>query len=121
MRKQTGEKATRIAVQYRSGGDEFTGYCERCGQRGTTIHHRKKRSQGGVWSPENCVALCGHGTTGCHGWVEAHPAEAWVEGWHVRPWENERTRQVLTFNAGWVLLDESYAEVLHEPTPDEVA
>jgi hypothetical protein len=52
------------------------------------MHHRKKRSQGGDWSPENIVAVCGHGTTGCHGWIEHNPEAAHATGWHVKPWEN---------------------------------
>ena len=52
------------------------------------MHHRKKRSQGGDWSPENIVAVCGHGTTGCHGWIEHNPEAAAHEGFHVRPWED---------------------------------
>lgn len=111
MAKSTGEKATRRIVNVRSGGDPERGICERCGRNGfwgVTVHHRLKRSQGGAWTPENCVVLCGHGTAGCHGWVEAEPNAAWAEGFHVRPWENPAERQVLTFRAGWVLLSESY-------------
>lgn len=105
--KRTGEAKTRRVVNLRSGGDERRGICERCGRIGTTIHHRKKRSQGGPWTPENCVALCGHGTAGCHGWVEAHPAKAWAEGWYVRSHEDEATRAVFSVS-GWVWLGEQY-------------
>jgi len=77
------EVECRRIVNARSGG-----LCERCGKwGGTTLHHRRKRSQGGGWTPVNCVALCGHGTSGCHGWVEEHPKLAEVDGWHVRPWQ----------------------------------
>lgn len=63
--------------------------CERCCRGGSTsLHHRKKRGQGGKWDPENCVILCGTGTTGCHGWCEANPNAAEGEGFHVRPWQN---------------------------------
>ncbi|APQ42259.1 HNH endonuclease [Mycobacterium phage MrMagoo] len=66
--------------------------CERCGRGGqVTMHHRKKRGQGGPWEPWNIVGLCGHGTTGCHGWVESNPLAAAATGWHVRPWEDPRT------------------------------
>ena len=60
-----------------------------------------------MWSPENCVALCGHGTAGCHGWVEANPLKAHVEGLYVRSYEDEAARMVLTWR-GWVRLGESY-------------
>jgi hypothetical protein len=53
------------------------------------MHHRKKRGQGGPWTPENIVALCGDGTRGCHGWCEANPAKAHATGWSVKPWEDE--------------------------------
>ena len=39
-------------------------------------HHRRKRSQGGLWLPSNIVDVCGHGTIGCHGFLEANPATA---------------------------------------------
>lgn len=68
------------------------GWCERCGlallrgQGGYSQHHRKLRSQGGPDSPENLVLLCGSGTTGCHGWVHAHPTLAKAAGWMVERW-----------------------------------
>ena len=34
-------------------------------------------------SPANLVVLCGSGTTGCHGWVESHRAEARELGYLV--------------------------------------
>jgi len=45
--------------------------CVICGSINISIHHILPRSQGGddVW--ENLAALCGDGTTGCHGGVEA--------------------------------------------------
>jgi hypothetical protein len=107
MAARTGEARTRRVVNLRSGGDEKAGLCERCGKHGTTIHHRKKRSQGGPWSSANCVALCGHGTAGCHGWVEANPLAAHVEGFYVRSYEDETTRQVLTVR-GWAYLGDAY-------------
>jgi hypothetical protein len=45
--------------------------CELCGKRRSeSCHHAVPRGKGGddVW--ENMVALCGSGTTGCHGEVE---------------------------------------------------
>ena len=32
----------------------------------------------------NLALLCGTGTTGCHGWITAHPDEAYADGWAVR-------------------------------------
>lgn len=111
MGKSTGEKRTRRIVNLRSGGEEHFGLCERCGSHGgalgTSVHHRKNRSQGGAWSPENCVVLCGSGTTGCHGWVTVNPLAARAEGFVVRSFEDEALVQCRTFS-GWVFLGDRY-------------
>lgn len=31
----------------------------------------------------NLMAICGSGTTGCHGWLESHREDAYVKGWLV--------------------------------------
>lgn len=33
--------------------------------------------------PRNLVALCGSGTTGCHGWIESHRELALAQGWLI--------------------------------------
>lgn len=60
------------------------------GERGRdwSVHHRKPRGMGGtkdpaVSSPANGVILCGSGTTGCHGEVEANRGNAMVEGFLI--------------------------------------
>lgn len=50
-----------------------------------SIHHRKPRGMGGSNSMDinifpNLIVLCGTGTTGCHGWVEANREEAYRDG-----------------------------------------
>lgn len=60
--------------------------CARCGQRGASRHEKVARGRGGPRDLFNTVILCGSGTTGCHGWVEANPAAAEAEGWWVRGW-----------------------------------
>jgi len=64
--------------------------CRRCGRwaDGGSIHHRRPRGMGGtsdpvVNLPANLVLLCGSGTTGCHGWVEANRVQAREDGWLV--------------------------------------
>lgn len=65
------------------------GRCFVCGrkvdlsQRGIaySLHHRRPRGSGGsklAWVdlPSNGIIACGSGTTGCHGWIESHRAEA---------------------------------------------
>src|SRR5690349_12148 len=79
------------------------GLCERCGQAGESVHHRKKRSQGGTWCWENLAFLCGTGTTGCHGWVEHNPNDAEWEGWHVRPWQQPAATPV-KYQGSWAFL-----------------
>lgn len=94
------EKQCREVVKERSEG-----FCERCCRSGyLTMHHRKKRGQGGPWSPENIVAVCGSGTTGCHGWIEHNPDNAAVEGFHVRPWQDPSEVPLLRRGSDLVLL-----------------
>lgn len=70
--------------------------CERCGTRlrgdpgvDYSVHHRRPRGMGGskrpsVTSAVNLVALCGSGTTGCHGQIESDRETAYESGWLVR-------------------------------------
>lgn len=93
--------------------------CERCGTYGwlpgqsfgvrLSLHHRRKRSQmprWRKWEPSNCVMLCGDGVTGCHGWVEAHPRDASVDGWHVYPYQEPSETPVTLWTGLTVLLDD---------------
>jgi 5-methylcytosine-specific restriction endonuclease McrA len=68
------------------------GWCVRCGlavgSGPQSVHHRIRRSQGGSHQPENLILLCGSGTTGCHGWVHAHPADARDSGWLLKSHED---------------------------------
>lgn len=61
--------------------------CVRCGKplnvTAGSRHHRQRRAVG-LHRVENLVLLCGSGTTGCHGWVHAHPKDARAAGWIVR-------------------------------------
>jgi hypothetical protein len=41
-----------------------------------TLHHIVSKSLGGADVADNLVPLCGSGTTGCHGLIEAH--EMWA-------------------------------------------
>jgi len=50
-----------------------------------SIHHRLPRRMGGTKRPEvnqppALIVVCGSGTTGCHGWLEARRAEAYDLG-----------------------------------------
>jgi hypothetical protein len=98
-----GEKSCRAIVYERAER-----FCERCCRGGPvlTVHHRRKRSQGGLWTPGNCVLVCGSGTTGCHGWIEHNPVFARAEGFHVQPWVNPLEVSVFWRMSQWVFLDD---------------
>lgn len=94
--------------------DRDQGTCARCGagvdpsRRGVgwSIHHRRPRGMGGsrdpqVSSPVNGVVLCGSGTTGCHGWVEANREDARLMGWLVPQWRNPAEVPVRHHGHGW--------------------
>lgn len=82
------------------------GVCELCGAAtATNFHHRKNRSQGGKNNLANALHLCGSGTTGCHGLVTQHPADAYTNGWSVRSGFDPATVPVKRMGR-WVLLDD---------------
>lgn len=102
------EREARRIVAERCGGR-----CERCGVPQYTCHHRRKKSQGGPWSPSNLLAVCGHGTAGCHGEIEANPMWAHARGLWLRAGELPEVTPVELFGR-WVLLtdDGEYCEYL---------
>lgn len=62
------------------------GRCVGCGSSQVTAQHRRARGMGGTSQTlghEYGVALCGSGTTGCHGWAEHNPADAELLGWRL--------------------------------------
>jgi len=87
--------------------DRDRGRCLRCGGPGGNVHHRTARGMGGgsdrAHSPANLIVLCGSGTTGCHGWVEAHPRAAIILGYRVPRWLDPAEVPVLDVD-GWVRL-----------------
>lgn len=92
----TPSKDYRMSVFARAGFK-----CERCGKalgggEHVSVHHRQPRGMGGthnaqVNSLSNLMALCGSGTTGCHGWIEMNRAIALEEGWLVSKWGDPST------------------------------
>jgi 5-methylcytosine-specific restriction endonuclease McrA len=78
--------------------------CEICGELANNAHHRKNRSQGGEDLLSNLLLLCGSGTTGCHGWVTAHPAASYVHGWSVRSYDDPRSVPVSGHYGHWWIL-----------------
>lgn len=52
------------------------GFCEVCGGPAATLHHALPKSLGGDDCRENLAPVCGDGTTGCHGDLEARRPHA---------------------------------------------
>jgi len=80
--------------------------CARYFPDGLNLHHRQLRSQGGQNTAANLIALCGSGTTGCHGWVHAHPKSATALGLIVASWADPAETPVRTWR-GLVLLTDA--------------
>ena len=96
-KRDPAEAGAREIVAARSGG-----LCERCGRApATNWHHRRARSAGGAWSPENGLHLCGSGTTGCHGEVTVNPRISYERGWSVRSTANPADVPVWLAGKGW--------------------
>lgn len=54
-----------------------------CTWRGSEIHHRKLRSQGGQHDLDTCILLCKH----CHMAVHANPARSYEQGLLVKSFD----------------------------------
>jgi len=105
--------------------------CVRCGcpiqgERGLawSLQHRRPRGMGGTKrsdanSPANLIALCGSGTTDCHGHVESYRAEAYTNGWlvsiHADP---AKVPCLVAQQSRWVYLTE---DGRYEDQPERVA
>lgn len=77
--------------------------CEACGRkRAESIHHRRKRSHGGLWAPANLLDVCGSGTTGCHGRIESEPILSAVLGLHIADDSDPSTVPVWLDRVTWV-------------------
>lgn len=68
--------------------------CQWCGRHVRTetgwysLQHRRARGMGGTRraetdQPANLLLVCGTGTTECHGWIEAQPAQAIGRGFRI--------------------------------------
>lgn len=91
------ERNARKAVRERSGDR-----CEVCGRAPmSNWHHRVNKGQGGAWTPENGLAVCGTGSMGCHGRITTSPALAYERGWSVRSTDDPALCPVWLAGRGW--------------------
>lgn len=61
------ERIARALVSARAGGLCEVQLPDVCFGLAGNFHHRQNKSQRGVWSASNGLAVCGSGSTGCHG------------------------------------------------------
>ena len=111
------EAQARQIVNARSGGR-----CELCrASEPLTFSHRKPKGLGGLWTPSNGIRACGSGTTGCHGWIEAHPEWAAEAGWRVSGTRDPATVLAWVWPVlawpGWVWFDEEGGYVYPDDQP----
>lgn len=94
---EMSERAARQLVAARS-----MALCERCGRAwATDWHHRKNRSQGGLWCPSNGLHLCRR----CHDDVGRFVSLALVGGFLVRRFAIPANQPVRLHLHGWALLN----------------
>jgi hypothetical protein len=99
---------TRFTVLGRNGYK-----CEKCGEDflwGVSVHHRRPRMMGGsknelLHQPANLIALCGSGTTGCHGWVESHRDKARELGYLIMKVESAEDIPFCDNSGKWWKID----------------
>lgn len=101
------EKRARRIVRERADGR-----CEIGHELGTDMHHRKNRSQGGQWSPENLMLLCHEH----HMRITVNPTLARSQGWSVPSWDDPTTTLVWIFGREFVLLTPSGDYITSEDT-----
>lgn len=98
-------------------------HCQWCGKHVRiqfgeySLQHRRARGAGGTVRTDangaaNLVLVCGSATTGCHGEIEAHPAEAARRGFRISqetdPAEIPIRCRMQTEGLTWCLLDDDY-------------
>lgn len=113
MTRRTGptEETRALVVARARYRCEVCGIALDLGWSGFSVHHRTPRGMGGSRDPRlnlpsNLLALCGSGTTGCHGRVERDRAVAVDNGWIVPRWADPAEFPVLVFGDRWVILTE---------------
>lgn len=110
---------TRLRAQI---AERSLGRCEivGCSRRAESVHHRIKRSHGGLWTLDNCLHVCGSGTTGCHGRIEHEPLLALTLGYGLQTGEDPAVVPAYLNLAGtwiswWILGEQSVWVDRHPP------
>lgn len=106
--KHAGEALARAAVAARSNGVCEVQIPGVCLGRATNWHHRLPRSHGGKWLAGTGLAVCGSGSTGCHGALtntNGRRDEFVRNGWIVESWQNPLEVPVRLAAHGWSVLD----------------
>lgn len=84
-RYSTANNAARAVVKLRADDRCEVAIPGVCQGAVHSIHHREPYGMGGrpghVDSPAELLAVCGHGTAGCHGHIEANRERARAMGW----------------------------------------
>lgn len=125
--RDTGPDAATVALVLERDGHScrWCGYGIR-GERGRdwSIQHRRPRRMGGdprpdTNSPANLVIVHGSGTTGCHGHIETHRAEAVHHGFVLHAADDPADRPILLDGESrWAYLTE-LGEVSDAPPSGE--
>jgi hypothetical protein len=99
--------------------------CQRCGQwlrpDWYSLHHRDARGMGGsvlLHTMANLVAVCGTGTTGCHGEIESFRTDSYATGWLVPNGAAPETWPVDVPGRGWEQPGDEWVPA--EPNPRQV-
>ncbi|MBX6749988.1 MAG: hypothetical protein IRY85_10035 [Micromonosporaceae bacterium] len=86
-----------------------------------SIQHRRPRRQGGdprpdVNLPSNLFAVHGDGTSGCHGRIESHRAEAYSNGWLLHDGDVPSQEAICHAVHGWCYLTDD-GRISYSPPP----
>lgn len=119
------EEKARHIVRLRAGGICEAAIPHVClGTHDTTHHRRKRRYADTRWQASNLLGVCGSGTTGCHGYIEANPVWAMGEGLWLResddPHEVSAHMRWANQRSWWLLDDEGMLEWDGAPFEDIV-
>lgn len=112
-----GENRARILVYGRSGGECEARAPKVCIRRATEWHHRRNRSQQGLWTPDNGLHLCQR----CHLLVtntNGNRAEYERLGWIVPSWRDPARTRVWYRQERWVRLHPD-GRLIDAPDEDE--